>query len=133
MILKNHDHPDGIELTVDNTVEISPCTTRKMTPEEWDKYGELNPVDRSRLKPDIRWNAWMPSEAEIEFVKQMKTERIRRGMSQDKLGKLVGVTGATIGNWEAFTWPVNKLVAVKIRQVLGLSDMSGTDQFYQGQ
>ena len=134
MILKNNEHPDGVELTVDRSVTVSPCTTRKMTPEEWEKYGQPNPVEVKRVKSleDCDFNVWLPTAQDCDFAKRMREERIRRGMSQKKLAKLVGVAQVTIGHYESLRYRPRLEVREKLEKVLGLSSITGTDAFHQG-
>lgn len=140
MILKNDKHPDGVELKPDRTViEVSPCVTRKMTDEDWEKYGERNPVDVKRIKAEEceKFNVWMPTEADCEFAQRMREERLKRHMSQKKLAKVVGVSQNTICNYESLRYKPNKQIRLKIEKVLGLSGMnckvSRMDELYPGQ
>lgn len=48
MILKNYIYPEGIELKNEYQEISLPCTVRKMTKEEMEKYGE--PVKKMKNK-----------------------------------------------------------------------------------
>ena len=57
------------------------------------------------------------------FSLKMKHRREQRGLSQDDLAKLVGVTRPTIANYEAGECEPTLLVAVKIAKVLNINLM----------
>ena len=137
MILKNNEHPDGVELKRDRSImEEAPCTVRKMTAEDWEKYGELNPVEVNHIKtadPLAEFNIWIPTAEDCDFAQRMREERNRRGMSQKKLGQVVGVSGTAIAHYESLKYKPNKEIREKLEKVLGLSLMSWTDGIYLGQ
>lgn len=104
MIHKNNEHPEGKYIPPDRRIfaMVSPCTTRPMTEEEWEYYGEPNPVER-HADPYAREELlYVVTQEDKDFAAKVKEERTRRGLTQVEFGALCGVSGTTIGKIEGF-------------------------------
>ena len=54
----------------------------------------------------------------------LRNQRRQRGLTQEQLGKLLGVTGATVGNWErGDSYPDAKELS-NIATVCGVNDIN---------
>ena len=54
----------------------------------------------------------------------LRNQRRQRGLTQEQLGKLLGVTGATVGNWErGDSYPDAKELS-NIATVFGVNDVN---------
>lgn len=103
MIHKNNEHPEGKYIPPDRRIfaTVAPCTTRQMTEEEREKYGEPNPVKRRCDAYTEKEVIYIITEKDKAYAAKVKAEREKRELSQKMLAKLCGVSATTIRETES--------------------------------
>lgn len=88
-------------------IDLKPITTRKMTAEEWEKYGEVDTVKAEYRKRNIaslrsakKKPGQEPTIRNASFAEKVKAEREKRGLSTYKMAEMCALAHATIVNIE---------------------------------
>jgi ribosome-binding protein aMBF1 (putative translation factor) len=69
----------------------------------------------------------VPKRGDPEFRKAIHEARIAKGMKVDEVGKKIGISGASVGNWEQGRNVPKEEQRAKIVKLLGLPDDLGKD------
>lgn len=104
----------------------SPCRTRMMTPEERSYYGEAVPPSEWGDPPPfacmiegVPQRKAMVFKDDDDFRRKMKSERLRRNMTQHRVGQFAGMSGDIIGKMERGENPLTEEKKRKICKVFG--------------